>query len=134
VNVEYALANALVTGKKTVTVTFQASSGMVGGLYGVRLLRKTPLVTAADRTGALDGRPFVEMARRGGFLDLELSPVDVPTLVRIRNLDGRLVRTHTVPAGTHHDEVDLKGVHGPFVVQVVRSGALIQATLVSMVP
>ncbi|HOX50081.1 MAG TPA: glycoside hydrolase family 127 protein [Fibrobacteria bacterium] len=134
VNVEYALANALVTGKKTVTVTFQSTSGMVGGLYGVRLLRKTPLMGAEPRGVALDGRPFVAMARRGGVLDLTLMPVDVPTLVQIRHLDGRLVKSRTIATGIQHDQVDLKDFRGPLVVQVVRSGALVQATLASMLP
>ncbi len=39
VNVEYPVSNSMVEGKDTIVVRFEASSGMVGGLYDIRLLR-----------------------------------------------------------------------------------------------
>ena len=42
VNEIYAIPDAMIKGKKEVRVTFKAGAGnMVGGLYGVRLLRKS---------------------------------------------------------------------------------------------
>ncbi|QQS06884.1 MAG: glycoside hydrolase family 127 protein [Fibrobacterota bacterium] len=131
-NVEYTLPNSLVAGKSIVTVKFQATSGMVGGLYGVRLLRKTPLTGIVTKSTSLDGLPFVQLIRKAGSLGLELAPAEVATTVQIRRSNGRLVKSKTIAAGIQHDEVDLKGVHGPLVVQIVRSGALIQASLVSI--
>lgn len=133
-NVEYTLPNSLVAGKSIVTVKFQATSGMVGGLYGVRLLRKTPLTGIVTRSTSLDGLPFVRLKRNPGSLGLELAPAEVATTVQIRRSNGRLVKSKSIAAGIQHDEIDLKGVHGPLVVQIIRSGALIQASLVSMVP
>lgn len=48
VNQVYSIPNSLVSGKGEVTVRFQASSGMVGGIYGVRLLRQYALVLGPD--------------------------------------------------------------------------------------
>jgi DUF1680 family protein len=42
VNQEYTIPNNLVTGKNSITVRFQASTGAVGGLFYVRILRNKP--------------------------------------------------------------------------------------------
>lgn len=133
VNVEYPLPDALVSGKKTVTVKFQAASGMVGGLYGVRLLRKSALAGIATRSASLDGRPFVKLKVESSILKLDLtSASDVATVVQLLRPDGTKVRTISIPAGAQRAELDLVGTSGVVVVAIVRQNALIQATRVSI--
>lgn len=134
VNQEYAIPSSLVQGKTSIEVKFQATSGTVGGLFAVRLLRKTASTDIAERTASLDGRPFVHMTAKGSALLLNLMEAsDVPTTVLVRRLDGRSVRSLVLPAGAARGEIDLRGKTGLFVVQVVREGALIQASRISIV-
>jgi hypothetical protein len=42
VNVTYPIPDKMIKGKKVVRIAFSATSGMVGGIYGVRLLRNKP--------------------------------------------------------------------------------------------
>ncbi|MEK7391385.1 MAG: DUF4986 domain-containing protein, partial [Fibrobacterota bacterium] len=133
VNVEYPLSNNLVSGKKTVTVKFQAASGMVGGLYGVRLLRKTGSTGVVTRSESLDGRPFVKMNLESSILKLDLTTAsDAATVVQVRRPDGTKVRTISIPAGHRYGQVDLVGTTGIVFVAIVRQNALIQATKVSI--
>lgn len=46
VNVEYPVPNSVSEGKEDIVVRFEASSGMVGGIYDVRLLREKTTVNA----------------------------------------------------------------------------------------
>jgi len=134
VNQEYAIPNGLVQGKSKIEVKFQATSGTVGGLFGVRLLRKTATTGVAERTASLDGRSFVHVAAKGSTLLLDLvEACDVPTTVLVHRLDGRSVRSLVLPAGAARGEIDLRGRTGLFVVQVMREGARIQASRISIV-
>jgi hypothetical protein len=133
VNQEYAIPNSLVQGKTRIEVKFQATSGTVGGLFGVRLLRKMGTTGVPERTASLDGRPFVQVAAKGSTLHLDLVEAsDVPTTVLVRRLDGRSVRSLVLPAGAVGGELDLRGKTGLFVVQVLREGALIQASRITI--
>jgi uncharacterized protein len=132
VNVEYALPNSLVAGKTIVTVKFQATSGMVGGLYGVRLLRKTASTEIVSRSASLDGRPFVKLSLEQSTLVFDLTKTsNVATVIRVRSLDGQIVASRSIPAGKLRGKLELSGANGPLVVQILRAGALIQASLVS---
>jgi len=134
VNQEYAIPNSLVQGKTSINVKFQATSGTVGGLFGVRLLRKTASTVVVERTASLDGRSFVHVTAKGSTLLLDLAEAsDVPITVLVHRLDGRSVRNLVLPAGVVRGELDLRGKTGLFVVQVVREGALIQASRISIV-
>jgi DUF1680 family protein len=134
VNQEYVIPNSLVQGKARIEVKFQATSGTVGGLFGVRLLRKQVTTGVAELTPSLDGRSFVQVAAKGTTLLLDMPEAsEVPTTVSVRRLDGRSVRSFVLPAGAMHGEIDLRGRAGLFVVQVVREGALIQASRISIV-
>ncbi len=132
VNVEYVLPNALVAGKKIITVKFETTTGMVGGLYGVRLLRRTASTGIVTRSSSLDGRPFVKLSLEKSVLLLDLTVAsDVATVVHVRRLDGQIVKRRSIPAGTLRAKLDMNGTNGPFVVQIQRAGALIQASLVT---
>lgn len=48
VNQVYEIPNSLIAGKKEITVRFEANSGMIGGLYYLRLLRKYAAVVGPD--------------------------------------------------------------------------------------
>jgi uncharacterized protein len=134
VNQEYAIPNNLVQGKARIEVKFQAATGTVGGFFGVRLLRKVATTGVAERTPSLDGRSFIRVAAKGSTLLLDMAEAsDVPTTVMVRRLDGRSVRSLVLPAGAVRGELDLRGKTGLFVVQVVREGALIQASRISIV-
>lgn len=117
VNQEYPIANALVAGKKTIVVKFQATTGTVGGLFGVRLLRKTPLVGAKGRpaTGTL---PRVKAVSEG--LRVEFPSRTAGTVqLQVRDLEGRLVTSALVPAGASGHVVGMRGGYGIFVVNFV---------------
>jgi hypothetical protein len=65
-------------------------------------------------------------------LELDMpKPSDVATVVQVRRLDGQIVTSRTIPAGKLRGELDVDGISGPMVVQILRGGALIQASLVS---
>jgi len=133
VNVEYALPNALVTGKKIVTVKFQAATGMVGGLYGVRLLRKNALTGIVDQSHSLDGRPFVELAMESSTLKLAmLTASNVATVVHVRRPNGSAVANISIPAGSRRAALNLHGISGVVVVSILREKALIQATRITI--
>lgn len=130
VNQEYAIPTTLLAGKRNVTVRFQATTGMLGGIYGVRLLRRTPVTGIAPRLGGIDGRPLVRVDVTSSTLAFDLGEGgEVPTTVRVVDLSGRVVEQQTIPAGTTRHAMDFSGHHGTFAVQVLRSGSLVQASL-----
>jgi DUF1680 family protein len=135
VNQEYAIPNAVLAGKQNVTVRFQAATGMLGGIYGVRLLRRTPATEIGARPRGLDGRSLVRVEATATSLVLELDePVESPTLVRVVDLAGRTIARQVIPAGIQSHVVDLAGHRGACVVQVIRSGVLLQASLATFAP
>jgi len=128
VNQEYALPSSMVAGKKTVVVTFQATSGTIGGLYGVRILRKTPLV-GVERQKAFTNRPLVK--NLGGRLLVDLGKASVhSTTIQIRGVDGSLLRSLVLPAGTIRQEIG--GGYGIVTVQVIQNDHLLYASLAYM--
>jgi DUF1680 family protein len=127
-DVEYPMSDALVSGKKTITVKFQASSGAVGGLYGVRILRKEPLTGVKARKALANAQPIVRSGN--GSLDIDLRRASSePTVVRIYDLDGALVKRDLVPAGSVRHSVDMRGHYGIFMVKMFRGELLIRGAL-----
>lgn len=126
VNVEYPLSNAATSGKKTITVTFQTTTGTLGNLYGVRLLRKTPLSTGlAGKTAAA---PLARLNATGNRLVVDLAgPSAKPTTIQVRAVDGSLIRQLEVPPGSTHAEI--RGAYGIVTVQVHQADRLLLAQL-----
>jgi uncharacterized protein len=125
VNQEYAIPNSVVAGKKTVVVTFQATTGTIGGLYGVRILRKTPLVEVR-RKGVATDRPVLKTVGGNLVVDLRKSSTQ-PTTVLVRGVDGSLLKSVVLPSGTIRSEI--RGVYGVVSVQVLQNDRLILASV-----
>lgn len=125
VHQNYAIPNALVAGKKTITVKFQSATGTVGGIFGVRLLRKTPLVGIDGKARPQD-RPLVRVSNGRILVDLRKASAH-PTSIRIRGVDGALLHSVVVPAGKVRQEMG--GVYGIVAIEVVREGRLVHASL-----
>ena len=125
VNQEYALPNSLVAGKKTVVVVFQAATGTIGGLYGVRILRKTPLVEVRRR-GVPSDKPLLKTVGGKLVVDLRKSSTQ-PTTVLVHGIDGSLLRSIVLPTGTISREI--RGVYGVVSVQVLQGDRLILASV-----
>jgi hypothetical protein len=106
---------------------------MVGGLYGVRLLRKNALTGIVDQSHSLDGRPFVELAMESSTLKLAmLTASNVATVVHVRRPNGTAVANISIPAGSRRAALNLHGISGVVVVSILREKALIQATRITI--
>jgi len=91
VNQEYPIPNSMVTGKEAITVRFQASTGMAGGVYYVRLLRKDMPVNACK--GVLINRSscFSVYNQHNGIVKLSFGTKDPSRKITIYTLSGKRV-------------------------------------------
>lgn len=159
VNEVYAIPDAMVKGKKEIRVTFKASSGMVGGLFGVRLLRnkpkpeaeETPVVedtTSVDidttvkdssentpNTQSVGGYKFsVPQLRARIFqnaLEIETSaPLMQPVSAKVYSTNGRLVKAKLLNAGGKSFRIELNDVEsGTYILKIQRNGQLVSGSL-----
>ncbi len=137
VNEVYAIPDAMVKGKKEIRVTFQAGAGnMVGGLYGVRLLRNKPKPEPTTNVMAKIKNPLNLKAR---ILGNELQ-IDAGTALsqgytaRIFTIKGRLVKSVALAAGQSTFSVDIADMkNGAYILKVQRDGFSYATTLLQKV-
>ena len=143
VNVKYPIPDEMVKGKKVITVKFQASTGMVGGIFGVRLLRNKPKPEpVVDTTAAIKGvgsesianaaRKFRARASQN-ILQLEAgAPLQGNVSLKIYSMDGRVVQAHVLKAGESSFNVDISAVeNGTYILRLMQNGAVYANTIFS---
>ena len=91
VHQEYSIPNSMITGKDEITVKFQASSGMVGGVYYVRLLRKDAPVFAFEGLQEKSGSGFSVHRLSDGALKLSFGKKDPSRRVAVFSLSGKRI-------------------------------------------
>ena len=136
VNVTYPIPDNMVKGKKIVRISFTASSGMVGGIYSVRLLRNKPKPEVKDTI------PMAVAARMPAHLDLkarvmgdELQIASGTALsqgltARIYAMNGRLVKSVALPAGQSSFGIGIAGFgNGTYILKIQRDGYSYASTI-----
>ena len=136
VNVKYPIPDSMVKGKKEFRLTFKAESGMVGGIFGVRLLRNKPKPEVKDtvETTAIamtPVRPDLRARIYGGELQLEAgTPLPLGYIVRIFSMNGRLVKSQALPIGQASFRVNIADMkNGTYVLRIQRDGYSYATTL-----
>ncbi|MCQ2089874.1 MAG: glycoside hydrolase family 127 protein [Fibrobacter sp.] len=140
VNVKYPIPDEMVKGKKVITVKFQASTGMVGGIFGVRLLRNKPKpepvvedTTKTDSTLAV--RPAAGVAAAvakfrarasQNILQLEAgAPLQGNVSLKIYSMDGRVVQAHVLKSGESEFAIDISAMkNGNYILRLMQNGAV----------
>ncbi len=144
VNVKYPIPDNMVKGKKVITVKFQASTGMVGGIFGVRLLRNKPkpeVIETVDSTLAVSNRSteavssFANFRARATSNILQLDagrPLQGNVSLKIFSMDGRMVKAQVLKAGQSEFAVDISGMkNGNYILRLVQNGAVYANTIFS---
>ncbi len=135
VNVTYPIPDKMVKGKKIVRISFSASSGMVGGIYSVRLLRNKPKPVVEDPPISIKS---VAAAKQGLRVraDRQTLQIASPSVlartmnVKIYSMDGRLKLTQMLPAGASEFNVDIAGLkNGNYIVRLFQDGLVRGYTL-----
>jgi hypothetical protein len=139
VNEIYAIPDAMIKGKKEVRVTFKAGAGnMVGGLYGVRLLRNKPKpevkdsVPSAIATPArMPARPDLKARVMGGELQIVSgTALSQGFTARIFAMDGRLVKSEALPAGQSSFSIGIGDMkNGMYILKIQRDGYSYASTI-----
>ena len=127
VNVVYPIDDKMVKGKKEIRVTFKTSSGMVGGIYGVRLLRNKPKPeTPPDAIAPKSVVPLPDLRVRAAN-DVLLVESGLPLTgnltVKIYSLDGRLQKSQLLPSGRSSFEIGIADLKkGNYILSVQKDG------------
>jgi hypothetical protein len=135
VNVTYPIPDKMVKGKKVVRISFSASSGMVGGIYGVRLLRNKPKPVVVDPP--TDFAPVAKVNQgfrvraNSQMLQIEADAALARTMnVKIYSMDGRLKLSQMLSAGTNRFDIDIAGLkNGNYIVRLFQDGLVRGYTL-----
>ena len=125
VNEVYAIPDAMVKGKKEIRVTFKAGAGnMVGGLYGVRLLRNKPKPEPTAIAAKLATRPDLKARVYGGELQIDAgTALSQGYTARIFSMNGRLVKSVALAAGQSSFSIGLGDMqNGMYILKVQRDG------------
>ena len=127
VNEIYPIPDSMVKGKKEVRIAFKASSGMVGGIFEVRLLRNKPKPereTTKVAAGMSRYIPDLKARVMGDELQIAAGTALPNRLaVKIYSADGRLVKAQVLPAGQSSFSVgigDLK--KGVYILRIQQDG------------
>lgn len=143
VNEIYPIPDKMVKGKKEIRVTFKASSGMVGGLFGIRLLRNKPKpeTATADKdsiqkgTTILQAAAYPEIRARISKNHLQIetaSTLGTSTAIKLYALNGNLIMAQNLPAGTKMLDVDISSINnGVFILKFLQNGLVYRSTLLS---
>lgn len=119
VNQEYPIPNSMVTGKEEITVRFQASTGMAGGVYYVRLLRNDiPLSTFK---GGQENRSsgFSVHNLQNGILKLSFDTKDPSRRIAIYTLSGkRVIETEAVSESLVFNNIPGMIKKGVYTIQI----------------
>ena len=138
VNVTYPIPDNMVVGKKIVRISFTATSGMVGGIYGVRLLRNKPkpevtdTVPSAIATPArMPARPDLKARVMGGELQIASGmALSQGFTARIFAMDGRLVKSEALPAGQSSFSIGIADMkNGMYILKIQRDGFSFASTI-----
>ena len=135
VNEIYAIPDAMIKGKKEVRVTFKAGAGnMVGGLYGVRLLRNKPKPEVTDAfptTVAAPAHPDLKARVMGDELQIaSATALSQGFTARIYAMNGRLVKSVALPAGQSSFGIGIAGLgNGTYILKIQRDGFSYASTL-----
>jgi hypothetical protein len=135
VNVTYPIPDKMVKGKKIVRISFTASSGMVGGIYSVRLLRNKPKPVVEDPPISIKPVDAVKQGLRVRA-DRQTLQIASPSAlsrtmnVKIYSMDGRLKLTQMLPAGASEFNIDIAGLkNGNYIVRLFQDGLVQGYTL-----
>jgi hypothetical protein len=121
----------MIKGKKIVRISFTASSGMVGGIYSVRLLRNKPKPEpVAIKPVAVAKQGLRVRADRQTLQIASPSALARTMNVKIYSMDGRLKLTQMLPAGASEFNVDIAGLkNGNYIVRLFQDGLVRGYTL-----
>ena len=127
VNVTYPILDNMVKGKKIVRISFTASSGMVGGIYGVRLLRNKPKPeTPPDAIASKPAVAIPDLRIRAlhDVLHIESGlPLSGNLTVKIYSLNGRLQKSQLLPSGRSSFEIGIADLKkGNYILSVQKDG------------
>jgi hypothetical protein len=127
VNETYAIPDNMVKGKKIIRVSFTANSGMVGGIFGVRLLRNKPKpeqTTVATPNVSRVDRPDLKARIMGGELQIAVDkPLSQDYTARIYGVNGRLVKSQALAAGQSSFSIGLGDMkNGTYILKIQRDG------------
>ena len=127
VNVVYPIDDKMVKGKKEIRVTFKASSGMVGGIFGVRLLRNKPKPeTPPDAIASKPAVAIPDLRIRAlhDVLHIESGlPLSGNLTVKIYSLNGRLQKSQLLPSGRSSFEIGIADLKkGNYILSVQKDG------------
>lgn len=153
VNVKYPIPDEMVKGKKVITVKFQASTGMVGGIFAVRLLRNKPkpepveevdstktdtTATSVDdstitkvETGFAKTVPQLRARATQDNLQIESSmPLQGNMAVKIYSMDGRVVKAQVLKSGESSFNIGISDVqNGMYILRVIQNGAVYSSSI-----
>ena len=131
VNVTYPIPDNMVKGKKIVRVSFTASSGMVGGIYGVRLLRNKPKPEPVSIAAKKSVRPDLKARVMGGELQIASgTALSQGFAARIYSMDGRLVKSEALPAGQSTFSIGISDMKsGMYILKIQRDGYSYASTI-----
>ncbi len=118
INQEYPIPNSMVTGKNEITVRFQATSGMVGGIFYVRLLRKDLVVDS--KTGGMlkDFHKSSMTTMPDGSLKFAFSKRDPLREISIYSLSGKKVASFPAVSENLVWKKSKKHGNGMYVVKI----------------
>jgi hypothetical protein len=128
VNETYPIPDAMVKGKKEVRITFKASSGMVGGIFEVRLLRNKP---KPEKTTSLN--VVAEMSKYTPDLNARIVGDNLQVVAsgalprhlsaKIYATDGRLVKAQVLSAGQSDFNIGIADLKkGMYVLRIQQDG------------
>lgn len=137
VNVIYPIPDNMVKGKKIVRISFTATSGMVGGIYSVRLLRNKPKPEVQDTVptiaapAKMPARPDLKARVMGDELQIASGAVLSQGLTaRIYAMNGRLVKTEALPAGQSSFSIGIADMkNGMYILKIQRDGFSFASTI-----
>ena len=131
VNVTYPIPDNMVKGKKIVRISFTASSGMVGGIYGVRLLRNKPKPEPVSIAAKKSVSPDLKARIAGGELQIASgAALSQGFAARIYSMDGRLVKFEALPAGQSTFSIGISDMKsGMYILKIQRDGYSYASTI-----
>jgi hypothetical protein len=121
----------MVKGKKIVRISFTSSSGMVGGIYSVRLLRNKPKPQPVSIKPVATANQGFRVRATSQTLQIESNlPLAKTTSVKIYSMDGRLKLSQMLTAGANNFTVDIAGLkNGNYIVRLFQDGLVRGYTL-----
>lgn len=119
VNQEYPIPNSMVTGKEEITVRFQASTGMAGGVYYVRLLRNDIPVSTFKSGQENRSSGFSVHNLQNGILKLSFDTKDPSRRIAIYTLSGkRVIETEAVSESLVFNNIPGMIKKGVYTIQI----------------